>query len=50
MVQLNMMLKDNAAYQLFCGREIVKKWHAPDHTKIEEFHSPPFARNTTKIG
>ena len=32
-------LKDNGAYQLFCGKELVKKWHCPDHTKIEEFRS-----------
>src|SRR6516162_5403491 len=32
-------VKDNAAYQIFCGRGIVEKWHAPDHTKIEEFRS-----------
>jgi len=32
-------VKDNAAYQLFCGKELVKKWHCPDHTKIEEFRS-----------
>ena len=32
-------LKDNAAYQLFCGIGIVEKWHVPDHTKIEEFRS-----------
>jgi transposase, IS5 family len=32
-------VKDNAAYQLFCGRGIVEKWHAPDHTKIETFRS-----------
>lgn len=32
-------VKDNAAYQIFCGREIVKNWHAPDHTKIEKFRS-----------
>jgi IS5 family transposase len=37
--QIEYDVKDNAAYQLFCGREIVKKWHAPDHTKIEEFRS-----------
>ena len=30
-------LKDNAAYQLFCGCCMVEDWHAPDHTKIEEF-------------
>ena len=32
-------MKDNAAYQLFCGRGLVDPWHAPDHTKIEEFRS-----------
>jgi len=32
-------IKDNAAYQLFCGQGIVNKWHFPDHTKIEEFRS-----------
>lgn len=32
-------IKDNAVYQLFFGRFIVKKWHFPDHTKIEEFRS-----------
>lgn len=32
-------IKDNAAYQLFCGVGIMKNWHAPDHTKIEEFRS-----------
>lgn len=32
-------VKDNAAYQIFCGRGIVEKWHAPDHTKIEKFRS-----------
>jgi len=32
-------IKDNAAYRVFCGYGIVEKWHAPDHTKIEEFRS-----------
>jgi len=32
-------LKENAAYQLFCGHGIVKNWHSPDHTKIETFRS-----------
>jgi len=32
-------IKDNAAYQLFCGFGLITKWHAPDHTKIEEFRS-----------
>lgn len=30
-------LKDNAAYQIFCGKGIVPGWHAPDHSKIENF-------------
>jgi len=37
--QIEYDIKDNAAYQLFCGRNLVKKWHCPDHTKIEEFRS-----------
>ena len=37
--QIEYDVKDNAAYQLFCGIDIVEKWHAPDHTKIEEFRS-----------
>ena len=37
--QIEYDVKDNAAYQLFCGIGIVEKWHAPDHTKIEEFRS-----------
>jgi transposase, IS5 family len=37
--QVEWGLKDNAAYQLFCGWGSVAKWHAPDHTKIEEFRS-----------
>ena len=32
-------IKDNAAYQLFCGVGVMRNWHAPDHTKIEEFRS-----------
>ena len=32
-------VKDNAVYQVFCGLDIVEGWHAPDHTKIEEFRS-----------
>jgi hypothetical protein len=32
-------IKDNAAYQVFCGYGIVDKWHCPDHTKIEQFRS-----------
>lgn len=37
--QIEYDVKDNAAYQIFCGRHVVKKWHAPDHTKIEKFRS-----------
>jgi IS5 family transposase len=37
--QVEYGLKDNAAYQLFAGKGIVINWHAPDHTKIEEFRS-----------
>jgi len=37
--QVEWTLKDNAAYRLFCGWGNVEKWHAPDHTKIEEFRS-----------
>jgi len=32
-------IRDNAAFQLFSGASIVDDWHAPDHTKIEEFRS-----------
>ena len=37
--QVDWAIKDNAAYQLFCGRGIGDPWYAPDHTKIEEFRS-----------
>ena len=33
------MPRDNAAFRLFCGYGLLKKWHAPDHTKIEAFRS-----------
>lgn len=32
-------MRDNAAFQLFCGYGIVDHWHIPDHTKIQEFRS-----------
>ena len=32
-------IRDNAAYQIFCGLGIVDQWHCPDHTKIEAFRS-----------
>ena len=37
--QIEYGIKDNAAYQLFCGLYTVDGWHAPDHTKIEKFRS-----------
>lgn len=37
--QVEYGLKDNAAYQIFAGKGIVPCWHAPDHTKIEEFRT-----------
>ncbi|MFT4059502.1 MAG: transposase [Legionella sp.] len=32
-------VRDNAAFRLFCGYGLLKKWHVPDHTKIEAFRS-----------
>lgn len=32
-------IKDNAAYQLFCGKGVVDTFNPPDHTKIEEFRN-----------
>lgn len=37
--QTEQAIRDNAAYQVFCGYGIVDKWHCPDHTKIEKFRS-----------
>jgi transposase, IS5 family len=37
--QIEYDVKDNAAYQLFCGIGIVEAWRVPDHTKIEKFRS-----------
>src|SRR5499433_3273901 len=37
--QVEWALKDNAAYQLLCGRGLIDPWHAPDHTKIAAFRS-----------
>ena len=43
-------LRDSAAYQIFCSKEIVHGWHAPDHTKIENFRSrlSPETQRATK--
>ena len=32
-------IKDNVSFQIFCGINVVDKWKAPDHTKIESFRS-----------
>lgn len=37
--QIEYDVKDNAAYKIFCGLNIVDDWHCPDHSKIEEFRS-----------
>ena len=37
--QIEYDVRDNAAYQIFCGCGIVDKWHVPDHTKVEKFRS-----------
>jgi transposase len=42
-------LKDNAAYQVFCGLGIVDKFHCPDHTNIERFRSRLSPETQNKI-
>ena len=37
--QIEYAVKDNAAFQLFCGKNLLENWYCPDHTKIEEFRS-----------
>jgi len=37
--KLEYQIQDNAAFRLFCGISIVDGWHAPDHTKIEDFRN-----------
>lgn len=37
--QAQYSLHDNAAFRVFCGYGLLKHWHVPDHTKIEEFRS-----------
>ena len=37
--QVEYGIRDNAAYRLFSGCSIVPGWHAPDHTKVQEFRS-----------
>lgn len=33
------LVRENAVYQVFCGIDVVKKWHIPVHQKVEEFRS-----------
>ncbi len=42
-------VRDNAAFRLFCGYGLLKKWHAPDHTKIEAFRSRLTAETQRKL-
>ncbi len=42
-------VRDNAAFKLFCGYGLLKKWHAPDHTKIETFRSRLSAETQRKL-
>lgn len=42
-------VRDNAAFGLFCGYGLLKKWHAPDHTKIEAFRSRLTAETQRKL-
>lgn len=42
-------IRDNAAFRLFCGYGQIKKWHAPDHTKIETFRSRLTAETQRKL-
>ena len=37
--KIEYQVKDNAAFQMFCGRGFLAGWHSPDHTKIEEFRN-----------
>lgn len=37
--QVEYGVNDNAAYQIFCGKSLIKAWRVPDHTKVEEFRS-----------
>jgi transposase, IS5 family len=37
--KIEYQVKDNAAFQMFCGRSFLVGWHSPDHTKIEEFRN-----------
>ena len=37
--QAEASVRDNAAFQVFCGRGLIDPWHVPDHTAIESFRS-----------
>ena len=43
-------IKETASYQIFCGLNILKKWHCPDHTKIEEFRNRLTEVTHKKVG
>ncbi len=47
--QTEYSVRDNAAFRLFCGEGHIKKWHVPDHTKIEEFRSRLLPETQRKI-
>lgn len=32
-------IQDNAAYQIFCGKTLIRDWHCPDHSKINTFRN-----------
>lgn len=42
-------VRDNTAFRLFCGRGLLKTWHAPDHTIIETFRSRLTAETQRKL-
>lgn len=42
-------VRDNAAFRLFCGYGLLKKWYAPDHAKIEAFRSRLTAETHRKL-
>ncbi len=55
--QTEELIKANAVYQVFCGATVMKKWHCPDYTKIEDFRSrlspgtqEVIANKTAKLG
>ena len=47
--QIEYDVKENAAFQLFCGKSLMLNWHCPDHTKIEKFRSRITPENQRKL-